>query len=102
MIYNQVLKDILMEYEQKRDKAMYNQRIKVKKVYKKVPRIKKIDEEIWQIGLSMSKSIIGNPENYKEGLQRAKEEMEKLKMERAYLLTENNIPLDYLDINMNA
>ena len=25
--------------------------------------------------------------------------MEKLRMEKAYLLTENNIPVDYLDIH---
>ena len=46
MIYSQVLKDILMEYEKKRDKAIYEQRIRIQKVYKKVPRIKKIEEEI--------------------------------------------------------
>ncbi len=98
MMYSQVLKDILMEYEKKRDKAIYEQRIRTQKVYKKIPRIKAIDKEIWETGLSISKSIIDNPESYKENLQKVREHMEKLKMEKAYLLTEGNIPLDYLDI----
>ncbi len=96
-MYSQILKDILMEYEKKRDRAIYEQRIRTEKVYKKAPRIKKIDKEIWETGLSMSKAVIENPKNYKEDLQRVKEKIENLKMEKAYLLTENNIPLDYLD-----
>ncbi len=98
MMYNQILKDILMEYEKKRDKAINKQRIRKQKVYRKIPRIKEIDEQIWEIGLSISKAVIENPKNYKEGLQIAKNKIEELRMEKAYLLTENNIPLSYLDI----
>jgi DNA replication protein DnaC len=87
-----------MEYERKRDRQVYDQRMRIEKVYKKVPAIKKIDEEIFKTGLSMSKFIIGNPESYKENLEKVKEVMEALKMEKAFLLTENNIPLDYMDI----
>ena len=98
MIYHEVLKDILMEYERKRDQAIYEQRVRIKKVYRKVPSIEKIDEKIYQIGLSMSKAIVGNPENYRDNIKKAKDEIEKLRLEKAYLLTENNIPLEYLDI----
>ncbi|MBU5439359.1 ATP-binding protein [Tissierella sp. MSJ-40] len=97
-MYKEILKEILMEYERKRDRQVYDQRIRIEKVYKKVPAIKRIDEEIFKTGLSMSKFIIGNPESYKENLEKVKEVMEALKMEKAFLLTENNIPLDYMDI----
>ena len=40
----------------------------------------------------------GNPEKYKEVTARAKKEIESLKMEKAYLMTESNIPVDYMDI----
>lgn len=99
MMYSQVLKDILMEYEKKRDNAIYEQRLRTEKVYRKVPRIRVIDKEIWKTGLLVSKSVIEDPNNYQENLQKVKKEMERLKMEKAYLLTENNIPLSYLDIN---
>lgn len=96
---NRILKDILTDYERKRDRAIFEQKIRKEKVYKKVPRIKAIDEEVLEIGLSMSRAIIENPENYKRDLEDIKDHMEKLRMEKAYLLTENNIPVDYLDIH---
>jgi DNA replication protein DnaC len=99
MMYGQILKDILMEYEKKRDNAVYEQRLRTERVHRKVPRIKAIDKEIWQMGLLMSKAVIENPDNYQESLKKVKEEIEKLRMEKAYLLTENNIPLSYLDID---
>lgn len=97
-MYKEVLKDILREYERKRDRAIYEQRIRIKKVYEKVPEIKKIDDEIKKTSLFISKAIIENPENYEKNIRDIKKTIEKLKMEKAYLLTENNIPLDYLDI----
>ena len=99
MMYSQVLKDILMEYENKKDNAIYEQRLRTERVYRKVPRIKAIDKEIWETGLRMSKAVIEDPNNYQENLQKVKKEMEKLRMEKAYLLTENNIPLSYLNID---
>jgi DNA replication protein DnaC len=95
---NKVLKDILREYEKKRDKAIYEHNMRIKKVYEKVPEIKKIDDEIRKTSLFISKSIIEDPNNYEKNIRDIKNTIEKLKMEKAYLLTENNIPLDYLDI----
>lgn len=97
-MYSQVLKGILIDCDKKRDNAVSDQKMRTQKVYNKIPKIKKIDKEIWELGLSMSKTVIQNPDNYKEDLQKVKEKIENLKMERAFLLTENNIPLDYLDI----
>lgn len=96
-MYNQALKNILKEYEKKRDRAIYEQKLRIKKVYEKVPEVKEIDNKITQTGLLMSKAIIENPGNYEENMREVKEKIEKLKMEKAYLLTENNIPMDYLD-----
>ena len=98
-MYNRALKDLLIEYEKKKDRAIYEQRVRTEKVYNKVPDVKKIDKAILETGLLISKAIIENPENYELKLEKVKEEMERLKMEKAYLLTENNIPLSYLDIN---
>mgnify|MGYP000939232387 CR=1 FL=1 len=102
MMYGKVLKDILLEYERKRDNAVIEQRLKTEKVHRKIPRIREIDNKIWETGLLMSKAVIENPNNYREDLEKVKKEMEKLRMEKAYLLTENNIPLDYLDIKYDC
>jgi DNA replication protein DnaC len=97
-MYNQVLKDILMEYERKRDNLVLEQKTRKEKVYRKLPEIKMIDQQIFEIGLAMSKSIIENPDNYKKKLEDIKKQIGKFQMEKAYLLTENNIPADYMDI----
>lgn len=93
-----VLKELFIEYERKRDRQIRDQKSRIEKVYRKVPAIKRIDEDIFKTGLSMSKYIIGNPDNYKESMEEAKSKIESLKMEKAYLMTESNIPADYMDI----
>lgn len=97
-----VLKELSMEYERKRDRNERDQQSRVQKVYKKLPKTKKIDDDILKTGLEMSKYIIGNPNNYEKNLKRAKEKIESLKMEKAYLMTEANIPADYMDVKYDC
>ncbi len=101
-MYKEILKEISIEYEKKRDRKLREQMMRKEKVYREVPAIKKIDEEIFKIGLTMSKSILNNPDNYKEVAEKAKQKIEKLKMEKAYLMTESNIPVDYMDIDYDC
>ncbi|MDR7857354.1 ATP-binding protein [Tissierella sp.] len=101
-MYRTILKELTNEYERKRDRQLYDQRMRKEKVYKKIPAIKRIDEEIFKAGISMTKYIIGNPDTYKESAEEAKKTIEKLKMEKAYLMTESNIPADYMDINYDC
>jgi len=97
-MYSEILRDVLKEFEVKKDRALYEQKLRVKLVHERVPEIRKIDEEITKTGLLMSKAIIEDPENYKDKVLQVKEKLEKLKMEKAYLLTDNNIPTDYLEV----
>lgn len=94
-----ILDEVLREYEKKRDRAILDQQRRQGEVYDKVPEIKKIDEKISRVGIDVSRAIIYNPESYKENALKAKGKLEKLKMRKAVLLTENNIPLEYLDVN---
>lgn len=101
-MYKDILKELSTEYEKKRDRKLREQRMRQEKVYREIPAIKKIDEEIFKIGLTMSKNILNNPNNYKEVIEKAKNAIEKLKMEKAYLMTESNIPMDYMDIKYDC
>ncbi len=96
-MYNEILRELSREYEKKRDQRQREEELRKQKVYRKIPAIRRIDEEIFQTGLDMTKSIIGNP-NYKEDLKKFRERLKKLEMEKAYLLTESNIPSDYMDV----
>lgn len=101
-MYKKILKELSIEYEKKRDRHLREQAIRREKVYRDIPAIKRIDEEILRAGISMSKNILGNPDSYEETVKKAKAAIEKLKMEKAYLMTESNIPMDYMDIKYDC
>ncbi len=101
-MYKDILREILGEYEKKRDRNENAKRLRIQEVYKKIPAIKNIDDQIFQIGLSMAKYVLGNPDGYKETVEETKKRIQSLKMERAYLLTESNIPSDYLDLKYDC
>lgn len=92
------IQEILREYELRRDKALYEQNLRKKEIYSKVPRLKEVDDEISKTGLLIVTAMLQNPQSYEEYLRKIKFEMDKLKKEKAILMTENNFPLEYLDI----
>lgn len=101
-MYKDILKGIHLDYEKKRYEEERLQRLRVEEIYREIPAIKRIDEDIFKIGLNMAKFIIGNPDTYREDMENTKKKIEKLKMEKAFILTESNIPQDYMDKNYSC
>lgn len=101
-MYKDIIREISLEYEKKRDRNQREKDNRIKEVYSKVPAIEKIDDEIMEIGLSMSKNILNNPDNYEKIAQDTKEKINRLKMKKAYLLTESNIPMDYMELSYSC
>lgn len=95
---NSKLNEILREYGRKRDMSVSEQKRRLELIYKKVPKVKEIDSEIAKTGVMIAKSLLNNPDSYEENLAEVKKRMEKMKSEKAFLLTENNISLDQLEI----
>lgn len=93
------IRAILLEYERRRDNAQKELEYRQKEAYTIVPRLKEIDDEIAKVGIKLSRAILNNPENYEMEVSKIREHTEKLKQEKAILLTENNIPLSFLEIN---
>lgn len=101
-MYEDIMREVSLEYEKKRDRQERERRKRIEYVYKKIPAIRRIDEDIMKSSLSMAKYIIGNPQGYKEAVEKAKETIESLKMEKAYLLTESNISPDYMELKYDC
>lgn len=97
-----IIDEVLRQYEKKRDKALYEQKMRQEEVCKKIPRLREIEEKISETGLLISKEIINNPNTYEENVNKIRRKMEELKREKAILLTENNIPLEYLEIHYSC
>lgn len=91
-----------MEYEKRKDKAIHEQKVRKQVVYSKIPQIRDIDNEIRKTSIDLSKYIIENPINYEHMIEKLKTRIEKLKREKAILLTENNISFEYLDVTYNC
>lgn len=67
-------------------------------VYKKIPRIKEIEEETRNLGFQISRIMLSGASDTKSKLRAMKEKIDSLNQEKAYLMTENNFKIDYMDL----
>lgn len=95
---NNLYKDIKAEYVNIRENNQRRQEARIREVYKNIPRIEVIENNIRKIGLDMTKKILEEPDNYDKLAEEAKGKIDELQREKAYLLTEANIPLNYMDL----
>lgn len=83
-------------YDYLRTKAKKEQEQRRSEVYGKLPDVKKIDNQINRLGIELSKALITN--SSEKPLSSLQAEMEKLREERAVILTSHNYDMDYTDI----
>ena len=67
-------------------------------VYRKIPRIKAIEEEAREAGLQISRVMLSGAPDTKARIRSMKQRVDALNEEKAYLMTENNFKIDYMDI----
>ena len=67
------LREILVSYERKRDKAESDLEVRKKDVYNQIPEIKNIDDEVSKIGLKLARLVLSNPSNKEDILLQSKE-----------------------------
>lgn len=91
-------RNVFEEYEKIRNKneAIYESRRY--EIYEKIPKIKIIDEEISKASISISKAVLMPSNDSEKSIDNIKKKIRKLNQEKAFLLTENNYPADYLDM----
>jgi len=98
----QNINKLLVEYQEKLDYKKNIIKEKKKKLYKEIPKLEVIDNEIKMHSLKTNKLILRNPANIEEEISKLKMFIGELKKEKAFILTENNIPLDYLFIKYDC
>ena len=96
------LREILVSYERKRDKAESDLEDRKKDVYNQIPEIKDIDDEISKVGLKLARLILSNPSNKEDIINDSKEKMAALKSKKEALLKQYKVPKWYLDIQYNC
>lgn len=94
---SKIILEILEEYEKLQNEAKAIQNEKIQEVYKRIPRIREIDENIKKLGVEMAMSVV-NGSNSEEIINTTKEKITNLKIEKGELLSLYKIPLDFLEI----
>jgi DNA replication protein DnaC len=94
---NKYVLEVLKEYEQLHERSQSLQKQRQAEIYTKLPKVKKIDDDISSLGFDIASSIFKgiNIESY---LSEQKRKITDLKILKAEILTENNYPIDYLEI----
>ena len=90
---NEILTSLLKEYEQKRFKAEYDSEKRKETLYKKFPRLQEIEDELNSCAINTAKNILNNNSH---SLDELNLKLEKLKYEKACILQNNNLDINYL------
>lgn len=93
---NQALKVI---FQKRRDQAKKALEERKEEIYAFIPKIKSIENQIRKMGLKVAMAAIKEPDQAAMELKIIEEEVKVLQREKAILLTEHNIPIDYLEVH---
>ena len=96
------LRELLVSYERKRDRAESDLEDRKKDVYNQIPEIKNIDDEVTNIGLKLARLVLSNPFNRDEILKESQIKMKELKERKEELLKQYKVPDWYLDVQYNC
>lgn len=99
-MYSNIFKEILNSYSKKKDKAESEAKKFKTDLYNEVPRLKEIDNELFNNGLNISKLLIDETQNKESLLSSLQQKNQKLKDEKLDLLnkigyTENDLKPKY-------
>lgn len=93
---------VMRYYEELRAKHEAEAEERRAKVYEKIPRVREIEEETRNIGLQISKVMLSGTNDAKSKIRAMKERIDRLNAEKAFLMTENNFTIDYMDLTYNC
>lgn len=92
---NEILNSLLKEYEQKKLNAELDLDRRKQNLYKLIPRLEEIDNELNNFAINTAKNILNNSSN-SSTIDDLKQKITNLKKEKELILLQNNYNLDYL------
>lgn len=90
--------NVMRQYEELRAKNEAAAEARRAEVYGMIPRIREIEEETRNIGLQISRVMLSDMGDGKTKIRAMKDKVDNLNEEKAFLMTENNFKIDYMDI----
>lgn len=89
---------VMRSYDEERSKNELLTEQHRDEVYAAVPRIKEIDETVRKLSLDISKVMLSGRSDAKSRIRDIKNRVDRLNEEKAFLMTENNFQIDYMDM----
>ena len=86
----------LYEDIRKKNEAIWQERRKA--IFRTIPRIGEIEEELRRTGMQLTRAALTRGQNEGISADALKQKIGDLEAEEAYLLTENGFPPDYLEL----
>ena len=93
---------IMKEYEDIKGKNKKEQEERKAAVYKKLPRLKGIENEMINLGIEITKAVLFDDGDKNVLLEHLKKKQLDLKIEKAEILSSNNYPKDYLELKYDC
>lgn len=97
MSSNKYVSDILREYDRLQSSEEAAQKARQEEIYKRIPRIKSIDDELSSTGFEIASAILRRTD-VEDSILKLKQHITDLKIQKAELLSANKYPVDYLEI----
>lgn len=91
-------KEILREYDNIREESQKNLKLKQDYIYKNLPNIRKIDEQLYLNGIAITKSIINNPDKANELILDLQNKNNQLIEKKTEILIKNGYKKNYLKL----
>lgn len=89
-------RNLIMDYYEKLRNESADKAARCREeVYERIPEIRRIDEEIRECNMDLTRTLLGGSKSENEVLQ---EKLVRLEKDKERLLTENNIPVDYMEV----
>lgn len=85
-------------YDFIREKAEREAKERKEEVYTAIPEIKKLDDQMKNNYISLTKTALGGGADKNEAMNRLKAENEKIRERIKSLLTKNRVPVDYMEV----
>lgn len=85
-------------YDFIREKAEREAKERKEEVYTAIPEIKKLDDQMKNNYISLTKTALGGGADKNEAMNRLKAENDKIRERIKMLLTENRVPVDYMEV----
>lgn len=99
---NQILENIMTEYNKMRLKAAHDADLRKEKLYAAFPELEEAEKQIQLLSIKLSKLYLSNSVNLNEQCLSLKGEIEQLKKKRIEIYKNNNIPDDYLKVKFEC